>query len=128
MSSGDALMVFDMGSQRAPRRLGAKKTIWSPKESPSLPIRFYTENAGRVNLSIENENGTVYSNYISANKGINVYDFDYSIGPAGISYLKDKEGKSMEAADDGKYYLPAGEYTIKLQQADASAETNLELK
>jgi hypothetical protein len=128
MNAGEALMVFDMGPQRAPRRLGAKKTIWSPKESPTLPIRFYTENAGRVNLSIVNEAGTIYSNYISANKGVNVYKFDYSIGPAGISYLKDDEGNSMEAAEDGKYYLPAGKYMIKLQQASATAETNLELK
>lgn len=128
MNTGEDLMVFDMESQRAHRGLGAKKTIWSPKESPTLPIRFYTENAGRVNLSIENEDGSIYSNYISADKGVNVYEFDYSIGPAGISYLKDEEGNGMEAAEDGKYYLPAGKYMIKLQQASATAETNLELK
>ncbi len=128
MSSDEALMVFEMGNQQAPRRLGAKKNIWSPKESPSLPIRFYAKNDGGAKLSISNEKGTIYSQKVNANKGVNVYDFDYNIGSSGLTYLMGDKKEKMEAADDGNYYLPAGEYMIKIEQGGASAETKLELK
>lgn len=128
MNNGEALMVFDMGRQRVPRGLGAKKTIWSPKESPSLPIRFLTDNAGNVNLRIVNDKGTIYTKNISANKGVNIFDFDYNIGSSGLRYLMGDEKDKIEAADDGNYYLPAGEYTIELEQGNSSAETKLELK
>jgi len=128
MNSEEALMVFDIGDHRAPRGLGAKKHIWSSKETPTLPIRFLSQNNGRAMLSIENENGTVYSNSIKVSKGVNVYNFNYSIGPAGIGMFGGGKKDKLKAADDGKYYLPAGEYTIKLVQGDYSDETKLELK
>ena len=128
MNSGESLMVFDIGRARAPRGLGAKKTIWSSKESPTLPIRFSTKNAGNISLSIVNDKGTIFTKNISASKGVNVYDFDYNVGSSGIKYLMDDKKDKMKAADDGNYYLPAGEYTIKFQQGSTSANTKLELK
>jgi len=128
MNNAEPLMVFDLGSQRSPRGLGAKKNIWSPKEKSTLPIRIYSENAGKVRLTMENDKGVVYSDYIAVEKGINIFDFDYSIGPAGIQYLKSEKDEKFDAAEDGKYYLPAGDYTIKLEQGGANAETKLELK
>jgi len=128
MADAKPLVVFEIENARIPRGLGTKKNIWSSKEMESLPIRIYTENQGKVMLKIENDKGVVYSDYINVKKGINIYDFNYSIGPAGIQYLKSAEDKNFEAADDGKYYLPSGSYTLKVEQADAKDETKLELK
>ena len=121
-------MVFDIGKRRRPGGLGSKKHIWSPKETSNLPIRFYTPTAGRVQVNIENEKGVIYGNYIQVQEGVNVYEFDYSIGSAGLAYLKSDKKDKIEAADDGKYYLPAGEYTISLTQGNDKASTKFELK
>ena len=128
MHAKEPLIVFDIGNVRRPRNLGGKKNIWSPKETPNLPITFYTDTSGKVKLSIENKKGVVYSNFIPVKKGYNKYEFNYSIGPSGLEYLKAEDGTAYEAGDDGKYYLPSGSYTLKLVQANTEASTNFELK
>ena len=81
-----------------------------------------------MQLEIVNDKGVIYGNYIRAAEGINVYEFDYSIGSAGLSYLVTDKKEKIEAADDGKYYLPAGKYTLNLTQGDEKASTEFELK
>lgn len=128
MNGDKELIVFSPGEVSRPRGLGSKKNIWSPKEADTLPISLYTKSAGKVKFTIENDKGIVFSDYVPIKKGYNTIDFNYSIGPAGLEYLQDKDGKTLEMSDDKKYYLPSGSYTIKMDQGGTKAETALELK
>ena len=128
MTGDKELIAFSPGKVRRPRGLGSKKNIWSPKEEAILPISLYTKSAGKIKFIIENEKGVVFSDYVPVKKGFNTIDFNYSIGPMGAEYLKNKDGKAFEMSDDKKYYLPSGSYTIKMDQGGIKAETSLELK
>ena len=128
MTDQEELIVFSPGKVRRPRGLGSKKNIWSPKEDPVLPISIFTKQGGKVNFSIENDKGIVYSDYIPVKKGYNVIDFNYSIGAMGAEFLKGEDGSPFEMSSDKKYYLPSGDYTIKIKQGNSNSETSLKLK
>jgi len=128
MTGDTQLIVFSPGEVKRPRGLGSKKNIWSTKEEAILPISLYTKTAGKVMFTIENDKGIVYSDNVPVKKGFNTIDFNYSIGPMGVEFLKGKGGELFEMSDDNKYYLPSGSYTIKMDQGSKIAETSLELK
>jgi photosystem II stability/assembly factor-like uncharacterized protein len=98
---------------RASSRYGSKGFMWSERPEPKIKLSFYTKMPGKVTIEVLNEKGkTIYENAITTDQGLNFYTYDGTVGAYALKRF-DKEHQP-EKADNGKYYLPKGTYSVKL--------------
>ncbi|NOY47651.1 MAG: hypothetical protein GXO84_05560, partial [Chlorobi bacterium] len=84
------------------------------------------KNSGKQNVKVLSEDG-VELNSISfnADKGFNYLQYDLSITEVGKKALQKADTKiKVKKAQNGKYYLPKGKYTIQV----GTEKTILEIK
>lgn len=126
-SMGDVVMA-DVGSLRSSRRWGASFSQWSDAFEPSKTLQFYSPSQGKASVRVTSEDGTVV-NEMSADAvaGINVMEYDISASESGKKALE-KKGTKMNEAQNGKYYLPKGKYTIEVSVGGKKASKTLEIK
>ncbi|MEZ5038659.1 MAG: glycosyl hydrolase [Saprospiraceae bacterium] len=102
---------------------------------PSVSIPIYANSAGKASISIQTKEGiTLQSFEADLVKGLNYPSYDLTIQEGIISdYLKPinekiKKGEKpvkIEAAENKKFYIYKGEYTVKISKGGDSAETKL---
>ena len=126
----ESLIVFDIGTVRKPRGLGSKWNIWQRDNEKNMAFSFYVKNAGTVELQILNEDGLqMHKEKIKASKGINTKKYDYKIENNGTAKkVKMAEGKALSPADNGTYYLPKGNYVLKLSKDKMTSESKFMLE
>ncbi|SDB60594.1 Sortilin, neurotensin receptor 3 [Flavobacteriaceae bacterium MAR_2010_188] len=120
------LVVFNVDDVRGSSRWGSKWGEWYDSFEPSINIGYYSKNSGKKKIQIKSDKGTILKEIdADAAKGFNYIDYDLSISEDSQKKLM-KENPSIEIkkADNKKYYLPKGTYTIAI----AGKETKFEIK
>lgn len=123
MSKGDFAFA-KVNKIRASSRYGSQGFMWSEGPEPKIDLTFYTKMAGKVKIEVLNEKGkTIYENATTSSNGLNFYTYNGTVGEYALKRF-DKEN-TPEKAENGKYYLPKGTYSIKLTGNSGSANQEL---
>jgi len=112
--SNKTVSIFKIDAIRASSRWGSSWSQFSQVFEPSTTIQLFAKNAGKQTVKILSENG-VELNSISlvADKGFNFLQYDITMTEAGKKALEKADTKiTIKKAQNGKYYLPKGKYTI----------------
>ncbi len=118
------LSISEIESIRYSPRWGSSWSQWSGVNEPSVEIQFYNPKAESVEILIQTEDGLELQNYkVDAVKGVNVFSYDVTVSKKGIKVLSKKDIEIKEA-DNGKKYLPKGNYFIQIN----SEKTRIEIK
>ena len=122
----ESVQLFEVESMRQSDRWGSSFGMWSEPYEPSADIHFYTKNSGKHTIKImSDKNSELQSINVDADKGFNVAKYDLTITESAIkALLNENSNLEIKKADNGKYYLPKGEYTIQI----GTEKTKLELK
>jgi photosystem II stability/assembly factor-like uncharacterized protein len=123
-NSGIAFKMAKVDKIRASSRYGSQGFMWSEGPEPKIDLTFYTKMAGKVKIEVLNEKGkTIYENATMSSNGLNFYTYNGTVGEYALKRF-DKENRP-EKAENGKYYLPKGTYSIKLTGNSGSASQEL---
>jgi hypothetical protein len=124
--NSEAITLFDINSVRHSKRWGSSRSTWSDPFEPSVTIPFYSTAKAIQGISILSENETVLQSFsVDATEGFNYIDYDLTLSKSGSKTLMKENTKvELNKAQNNKYYLPKGVYTIKI----GSKKTTLEIK
>tara|TARA_R110002072_G_scaffold85225_1_gene192992 strand:+ start:74784 stop:77624 length:2841 start_codon:yes stop_codon:yes gene_type:complete len=127
-NSLNSLIVGDLDSVRHSRRWGNSFSTWRDAFVPSLDVQFYSPKSGTAVISVLTEDKTEIKQYTTeVVKGVNIFNYDLSISEKGKKHFE-KEDIEVEKAKNGIYYLPKGEYVVKVIIDDQSEQSPLEIK
>ena len=102
-------------------RWGTSRSQWREPFAPEIKIPFYSKESKKVTVDVFRKEIKVNSFTVKADKGFNETSFDVSFSKKGrVSYLSKYRDASIKKATNGVYYLPKGEYTIKIGEAKES--------
>ena len=110
------------------KKWGMKNYTWGEFNIPKLKVSFYSKNKGWTSVSIidEKENVITGKMIVNTKTGINEIDLDL--------YFKDtKKNQSLikkmkiEKAENGSYYLPVGEYKVKISNNNFSKTSSFKI-
>lgn len=118
-------VVFSIDPVTASRRWGSSFG-WGPAFETSTSIVFFSNSSGKQTVRLLTEKDTELNSFtIEADKGFNYMDYDLSISEKGKKALmKENTSINITKAQNGKYYLPKGIYTIHID----NTKTKLEIK
>ncbi len=108
------ITLFKPDAVNHSRRWGSSFGQWYDAFEPSMKISFYSNADATRNVQITSENGAVLTSMaVDTSKGFNYTDYDLSITEAGKEALMKEDSKlAINKAQNGKYYLPKGNYHI----------------
>ncbi|OIQ36349.1 MAG: glycosyl hydrolase [Bacteroidetes bacterium MedPE-SWsnd-G1] len=120
------LTLFDVSSIRASSRWGAKRGSWGIPYEPSKQIEFYSAKTNEVLIQILDTEDNIINEFKSnTDKGFNAANYDLTYSKKAVNaYNKKNKEKPLKPADNGKYYLKKGTYTVKI----GDEKTKLEIK
>ncbi|WP_438961122.1 WD40/YVTN/BNR-like repeat-containing protein [Nonlabens sp.] len=120
--TGKSLKLAPIENTKFSSRYGNKGFMWSEGPEPSIELAFYSPNTEKVTIEVKNKKGkTIQEMNITADPGLNFYEYDGSISKSGLKRFKE----TPKTADNGKTYLPVGTYTVKMISNSGSAEQEL---
>lgn len=116
--------VFDLPDVTHSTSWGVKRVAYAPIAEALTTLTVYASKAGSATIVIEDKDGAVQQSFEAPlNAGLNYVSYDLTIGDVAAKALGDK----VKAADNGKTYIPAGEYTVKTRVNGAEATTKLKV-
>ena len=120
------LVLFDVEGQRFSGRWGRSFGAWGNPFEPSADIAFYSSVSSERIIKILSENGLELNSItVNADRGFNYAKYDLTLAESAKTALTDGDSKlEINKADNGKYYLPKGKYTIQI----GGEKTTLEIK
>lgn len=102
---------------------------------PSLSIPVYAKTAGKANISVQTKEGLELQSFeVDLKKGLNFPTYDGTIQEKVVAEyikpLKEKQKKGekplkIEAAENKKFYIYKGEYSLKISKGNNTATTKL---
>ena len=122
----NTIALFETDAVRSNRRWGASFGKWGRVFEPSTTFSFFSNAAGPQTVKLLTDKGTELHTFsLNADKGFNFLDYDLSISEkAKNALMKENTSLKITKAQNGKYYLPKGIYTINI----ANTKTKLEVK
>ncbi|MFM7895663.1 MAG: glycosyl hydrolase, partial [Flavobacterium sp.] len=123
------LHLFKVNDRTKSDRWGTQNYAWGKPSEPSQTIWFYSNDDGMVNVSITNGAGMiVHAQKVEAKKGLNSFNFDYSM-PKNVADNWNKKDKNikLKAAENQKIYLPVGKYKLTISQDKSSESKSFEI-
>lgn len=107
--------VFSMNSVRSSARWGSSRAQWANAFTPSMKIPFYSGSTKSVSVDIYHKDVKVNTITVNADKGYNEAEFDLSFSESGKNSFEDaNKDVKLRKAQNGIYYLPKGDYTVKI--------------
>lgn len=96
---------------------GNKSYTWANEFIPNVEIWYYLKDYANIVLTIKNKDGIVVLNHqAKAEKGFLKLDYDLSIDEKIKTAIEKKEVKvKINQAENKKYYLPVGKYSVELE-------------
>lgn len=123
------IAIFKLPETRFSSSWGSSWSQFSKPFLPKIKVTYFTSNTGSVKLEIlADEKNVLYSKSLKADKGYNYLDYDLSVTEKSLKIYFDKKKIAIKKADNGKYYLPKGEYILKLTIEKESSTENLVIK
>jgi hypothetical protein len=102
------------------RGWGRSRAQWSDAYEPKMTIPFYSKDAKTVSVDIYHKDVKVNTVKVSADAGYNEASFDLSFSKSGHrAFQKANKDTKIKAAQNGVYYLPKGEFTVKIGDAES---------
>ncbi len=110
------IVLFDVEGVKHSMRWGSAFNAWSKVNEPSINIKFYTNKAEEKTITILSENHSELTQInVKTDKGFNTFDYDLTISEkAQKTLMNENASVKIKKANNGKYYLPKGIYTIKI--------------
>jgi len=120
----NSTVVFETESVRASRRWGGSFGKWGRVFEPSTTFTFFTNSSGKHTIKLLSDKGTELNAFsINADRGFNYLDYDLSISEkAKNTLMKENTSVNINKAQNGKYYLPKGQYTVQIGSSSKSFE------
>ena len=109
------LTVFEVKNIELSPRWGNSWSSWGNPSTPGLDIHFYTTTAGPYAASVKTSDGIeVSAVQLAADKGLNILSYDLAFTKQGKKDFLRKNKMELRAANNGKTYLPKGNYEIAI--------------
>ncbi|MCS6967097.1 MAG: glycosyl hydrolase [Cytophagales bacterium] len=131
------LHAFAIAPVTASESWGRQRNFAEPI-TPEVEIVFYlnyTIKSAISNIRIFSAGGVVLKELSDESEaGLNVVKYDLTLEEHAVADLRkeleDKTGKSvvLSAAENGKYYLPPGEYTVEIRASDSTVKQTLKVE
>ena len=123
-----ALHIFPMQDINYNKNWGSFRYDWRYVESSKLTIPYYCKTADDSRIRIFGTDKFVLAELKQKGEaGLNYVEFDLAIGENQYKkYFKDE--KETKAADNGKYYLKPGEYTVEILHAGNQKSIPFDIK
>lgn len=130
------IYAYQIDNKNYNKHWGTKFNHWEKPNEPHHSIAYYSKNATDINLKVLAFDGTeLYSENIKAEKGINFYNYKLEVNDNNINAykqslanLKDSEKPDEPVkAENGKYYLLPGMYTIQFTSGSKKSEQKFEI-
>jgi photosystem II stability/assembly factor-like uncharacterized protein len=128
------LVAFDVKKLRN-TGWGRKGSRWAERQDPKMTIPVYVKNSGYVKMTVKGGKDLVLKQAsLFAQKGVNYLEtdvlFDEKQTPQYNAWLngnKEKDAKNIELkkAEDGKFYLQKGKYTLEIEKDGVKMEKEL---
>ena len=129
------VVVFDVKKIKQ-SSLGRTADKWEPREEVKVDFPVYSNTAGKVRVSIKAGKDLVLTEFTrEISNGINYIDYDLSFDEKNLSryqtYLNDnnkdvaKNKIELKKADNGKFYLQHGTYTVVFDKDGATTSKEL---
>jgi photosystem II stability/assembly factor-like uncharacterized protein len=118
------LTFFDIEPVRHSTRWGNSWSQFFEAYEPKTDIQFYSPKSGELTMTVLSDSGIELNDIdVSAEKGFNYAPYNLQITEKGRKALM-KANKDLEIpkAGNGKYYLPKGIYTLKIQDKSTLLE------
>ncbi len=125
----EEITIFEIPSIHFSSRWGSSWNKWLKPTIPSVKISFYALNAGEYTVEILAEDKTKLRSFnVNADRGYNYFDYDVSVSEKIVNTYFSKKEISIKEAKNKMYYLPKGDYTIKISRAKDSSEQTFSIK
>ena len=106
---------------------------------PSVNVAFYAGTGGETGITIITQEGLVLNSFKHASdRGLNYASYDLTVEESIVSSYqeeinkkvkeKEKEKVTVEKADNDKYYLQPGKYTVEISIGETTLSEELEVK
>ncbi len=117
-------VVFETETVRSNRRWGGSFGKWGRVFEPSTTFTFFSDSSGKQNVRLLSDKGNELNSFsVNADKGFNYLDYDLSISEkAKVALMKGNTSININKAQNGKYYLPKGTYTVQVGSSSKSFE------
>jgi len=111
------IVLFDLDNVRHSGRWGNSYGEWYDTFEPSTSITFYTNSSGEKTVKILSESNVELNRIkVNADKGFNYADYDLTMTEDGkTAVMKGNPDLEIKKAENGKYYLPKGKYTVQVE-------------
>ncbi|MCB0457886.1 MAG: glycosyl hydrolase [Flavobacteriaceae bacterium] len=127
-NSMNTVLVNSMEPLQYSRRWGSSFSEWNDPFEPSVDIQFYSPSEGNATISITSEDGKELQTWsVDVVKGVHFSKYHVTLSEKGVKNLE-KAGAKISKAQNGKYYLPKGTYTVEVMVGGKSAKEKLEIK
>jgi hypothetical protein len=125
------IVLFDVKKMRQ-TGWGNKRSVWQEMKPVNVLIPIYSKANSNANISIKAGKELILKSIkTELKRGLNYIDFELNYDekqtPQYSTFLNDKKEKDAKAielkkADDGKFYLQKGKYTIEVEQNGVKLE------
>ncbi|RDK88210.1 WD40/YVTN/BNR-like repeat-containing protein [Marinirhabdus gelatinilytica] len=125
----NALVLAEIPPLRASRRWGSTGfNQFGDFYEPSVLLQVYAPSSGTAEVSIKAEDGTeIHSFNSEVEKGVNIVEYDVSVSEKGKKTME-KKNIALKEADNGKFYLPKGNYSVQVSLGNLQISEMLEIK
>jgi hypothetical protein len=120
---------------------GNRSAVWMNFDEPSVSFPVYVKSPGRSTLEIWHGDLKVYQAEIDLHKGLSYYKYNLEADEAQVDALSnklneqvarkqggDEEPVRIEKKENGKYYLPVGEYKAKVMKDGGYCEFTIKVE
>lgn len=131
------IKAFEPEAPRWSPRWGAVFAVWADTGKAEMKFPVYVNTAGKVKISVKSDDVVLKTFEASAKKGLNYLSYDLTMDKDKLSVVEQKLNKSrkdderpitLKSAQDGKMYLPRGDYKVVLSKDGKDSEVKLSLK
>jgi photosystem II stability/assembly factor-like uncharacterized protein len=123
------IAIFNIPAIKFSYYWGSAWNKWLKPTVPKITIPFYVEKDGIYSVKVLSNNKTVLKNYaVVASAGFNYTDYDLSIPKKSVETYFTENDIEVKKAKNDSYYLPKGNYFIKISDKIKSSEKSFEIK
>lgn len=109
--------IFKVSNIKKRGNWGSSWNKWSKPYNPKVNINFYVKNTQKLTVDIYHDDTKVNSINVKADKGFNQILYNLAFSKRGLKDYQKRKNQKINSAKNGIFYLPKGDYTIKIKNA-----------
>lgn len=123
------IALFELPETKHSSRWGSPWNQFSKPYEPKIDVTYFASNEGEVTLDVlADEKNVLFSKTLTAVNGYNYTDYDLTVTDKSVKSYFGKKKIKLNKADNGNYYLPKGEYLLRIGRGKQSATKKLVIK